>query len=200
MAGSDWDQENPYASPRSIDESPAYERPAEDLDDFVIEPSRDTRDWIDNLSLLLVSFEGSLVLWLVFVGICAAAWWWLGRVVAVVVGVGIGVVLLLPAGIYELLHRVEHLRVDAAGITVERRLGKSTLLAWKEVRRIRQATRAEVLRYVCLWLWLGTTGSLSTAGHYRIEWTGGYLYFPPKDPALFEEAIRKFGRQLLVKE
>lgn len=198
MANSDWDEDNPYASPKGIVRGPAQK----DQDEFVIEPWLLLRDWIDNWSLLLVSCEESLLLFLVCVGTCVAACCWLGgpELEGVVIGIGIGVVLLLPVAIYELRRRVRRLRVDGGGITLERRLGKSTLLPWEDVRRIRPATRREVLIYLCLWLWLEPTKSDTTAGHYRIEWTGGYFYFPPKDPLLFERAVRRFCPRLLGEE
>ena len=200
MASPDWDAENPYASPRSIDEWPAQDEIDEDLDRFVIEPWLASRDGIDVLSSLLLCLEAAVVLGLVFAVCGIAAYGWLPDEVGVYVGLAGAFILLQAGGIYELLCRVRRLRVDAAGIAFGRRLGKPKFLAWGQIRGIRPATRSEVFIHAWLWLWLEPTKSESTAGHYRIEWDDGCRFFPPKDPALFENAIRKFCPHLLVHE
>jgi hypothetical protein len=199
MAGSDWDRENPYASPKGMGEGLAHEDPEEDPDEFVIEPSLRPRDLTDVLCSLLVFFEATVLLGLVAAATGTVAYWlpgdWGGILALAIVGI-----LLLAGAIYEMLCQLRRLRIDAAGIAFKRGLGKPKFLTWHEIRGIRPATRWEVLIYAWLWLWLEPTKSESTAGHYRIEWTAGYVYFPPKDRLLFERAIRKFCPRLLGDE
>ena len=202
MANSDRDEDNPYASPKGIVEGPGRAKTEKHLDQFVIEPWRPPRDWIDNVLALLLRLGGSLLLFLVFAGICAAACWRLGgpEPEGVVIGLGIGLLLVLPAAIYEMLCRLHGLRIDAAGVVFKHGLGKLKFLTWEEILAIRPATRWEVLIHAWLWLWLEPTKSESTSGHYRIEWSGGFVYFPPNDPVLFEKAVRKFCPRLLGNE
>ena len=197
MAGSDWDRENPYASPRSTVEGPIHVQTEDDPDRFVIEPWLAPRGLVDFLSGLLAYVEATVLLAIVFGVSCLAAAWCTRKPEGALWGIAIVVILLFPAAIYEMLCRLRHLHVDAAGITFGRRVGKPKFLKWGEIRVIRPATRSEVLFKAWLWLWLEPTKSESTAGHYRIEWADGYLFFPPKDPARFERAIGKFCPRLL---
>ena len=192
MANSDWDDDNPYASPKGIVEGPAHEEPEEEPDQFVIEPSLRPRDLIDLLSSLLVFLEAIVRLGVLFgvTGI-ATAWWAQSEMGGYVAMVG-GVVVLGVGAVYEMLCQLRGLRIDADGIAFKRGLGKPKFLAWGDILGIRRATRWEVLVYAWLRLWLEPTKSESTAGHYRIEWADGYVYFPPKNRLLFERAVRKF--------
>ncbi len=197
MASSNRDRENPYASPKGMVEGPAHEEPEEDPDQFVIEPSHGARDLIDLLCSLLVFLEACVLLGLMFGVAGIAAAWWAQDEMGGFVAMTAVLVLLAVGAVYELLSRLVHLRIDAAGIAFKRHLGKPKFLAWGEIRAIRPATRWEVLIDAWLWLWLEPTKSESTAGHYRIEWAEGCVYFPPKDRPLFERAVRKFRPGLL---
>lgn len=102
--------------------------------------------------------------------------------------------LLAPIIIYGIftLYSVRFVMVDAKGITFSRMLGYSKFLAWPEVKNICLAPRRELIWHGWLWPLLPAremTTSLSSLGHYRISWNGGYCYFPPKDTQLFEAAV-----------
>lgn len=208
MAGSDWDQENPYASPRSIDGAERGDV-ENDPDVFVIEPWLRFRDWIDvSLTMLDVG------VWLCLFGAASAvfllvpaflAFLCLGPMSAAIIR-GIACFLLLVLGILIcillLRFAVSRLSIDAGGIAFERRVGQPRFLRWTDIRSVRPAPRREVFLQAWLrpWPTREPTKTKSTLGHYRIEWADGYVFFPPKDPALFEKAIRKFCPRLLVHE
>jgi hypothetical protein len=94
------------------------------------------------------------------------------------------------------LHAVEWLRIDEQGIRFGRRWGTPKFLPWTAVRHIRPATRREVVLFG--WLWppfppREATRALTSVGHYRIEWEGGYCYFPPDDEGTFRRAVERWG-------
>ncbi|MCO4747710.1 MAG: hypothetical protein KC912_23135 [Proteobacteria bacterium] len=100
-------------------------------------------------------------------------------------------------------HTVTHLEVSAKGIRFARLLGTPGWVEWDELTLIRPAGRAEVIWLG--WLWpiyppREASPSYSSQGHYRFEGPEGYAYFPPKDRAQFEAAIRKNAPDHVVLE
>jgi hypothetical protein len=204
MAGSDWD-ENPYASPRSLDEG--FVQPeVVDADVFLIEPSLRVRDGIDVLlgmlqvgtwgcgflaaSALFLSVPLFLAFWSLepaLAALFAAVWVCLYFVCDVVMCV------------LMLCFMVSRLSIDGAGVAFKRSLGQPRFLRWSDIQSIRPAPRREVFLQGWLrpWPTREPTRTMSAYGHYRIEWTGGFLFFPPKDPALFQRAVGKFAPNVL---
>jgi hypothetical protein len=128
-----------------------------------------------------------------------ATYWW-RRLILPVLLVGAGVALLF--GVLHSLLQVWHLRIDAAGMGFKRVLGRPRALTWEDIRLIRPATRSEV--FLCGWLRPLITRepspTLSARGHFRIEWAGGFCFFPPKDPAEFCRAVRRFRPDLVEQQ
>jgi hypothetical protein len=111
-------------------------------------------------------------------------------------GPGPAILILALLSIAFSLHAVEWLRIDEQGIRFGRRWGSPKFLPWAAVRRVRPATRREVVLYG----WLlppipprEATRALTSVGHYRIEWEGGYCYFPPEDEGTFRRAVERWG-------
>ncbi|UUZ54303.1 PH domain-containing protein [Massilia sp. H-1] len=84
--------------------------------------------------------------------------------------------------------------VSDEGIRLSRVLGGPRLIAWESVKRVEEAPRRELI--VRGWLWpifppREFTTSLSSLGHYRIEFGDKSVYFPPKDAAKFVAAVQQ---------
>lgn len=84
--------------------------------------------------------------------------------------------------------------VSDEGIRLSRVLGGPRLIAWESVKRVEEAPRRELI--VRGWLWpifppREFTTSLSSLGHYRIEFGDKSVYFPPKDAAGFVAAVQQ---------
>jgi hypothetical protein len=87
---------------------------------------------------------------------------------------------------------VGSLRLNAEGVRFVRRWGSPGLVPWERIRIIRPASRWEVI-----WQgWLQTplnpreaTTTMSSEGHYRIEWDTGVAFFPPVDEGAFRQAV-----------
>lgn len=93
------------------------------------------------------------------------------------------------------LFRVTHLTLSSEGIRFHRILGGPKFLPWKRVRSIVPASRSEVV--LKGWLWpifpaREMSSSLSSLGHYRIEWDKGSCYFPPTQPEAFEKFFKQY--------
>jgi hypothetical protein len=91
------------------------------------------------------------------------------------------------------LMSVTKIIVSDEGIRLSRVLGGPRLIAWETVKRIEEAPRKELI--VRGWLWpifppREFTTSLSSLGHYRIEFGERFVYFPPKDEAGFVAAVQ----------
>ncbi len=206
MSRSDWDQENPYASPRSMEEPDA--RVEDDPNVVLIEPWFPRRDWIDlGVEWLIGACWGAPLgcagyVALVLVAISAASVFGLGAGLIVGGAAALTWITLMIATV-RLWNRymVTSVAISSTGIRFERRTGDPRMLKWLEIRAMRPATRREVVLYAwsCPWRWPREPNRTRTAlGHYRIEWADGYLFFPPKDPAVFEEAVRRFCPRLLA--
>ena len=210
MSGSHWEEENPYASPRSLDDSSGSTGKQDDPALVVIEPWLARRDWVDLgvgavgfLFGLLAGAALSLPIYLLLLLVDALRF---PEIVAATYIVSYFLLLgfLLLAAAWQLRRwTLSRLLIDASGIAFERRAGQPRFLRWSEICVVRPARRREVLLHAWLWPWSFSrepSKTRSALGHYRIEWADGYVFFPPKDPALFEKAIRKFCPELLVKE
>lgn len=87
------------------------------------------------------------------------------------------------------LFRVTHLTLSAEGIRFHRILGSPKFLPWTRVRSVAPAvSRWEVV--LKGWLWplfpaREMSSSLTSLGHYRIQWDNGFCYFPPAEPEAF---------------
>lgn len=95
------------------------------------------------------------------------------------------------------LHTVSALELDGTGIRFRRLAGRPRFLAWDNVTGMQRADRAEVV----LRGWLlphvpprASVRSLTSMGHYRFDWAGGCVYFPPADEeALLAHVERHWG-------
>lgn len=93
------------------------------------------------------------------------------------------------------LFSVSKIAISPAGIRFARILGTPKFLPWDAVTRIEEAPRNELI--VRGWLWplfppreLST--SVSCEGHFRIEFGGKSVYFPPHDKVGFVAAAREY--------
>jgi len=98
----------------------------------------------------------------------------------------VAVVLALPT--------VLRLEIGPCGLRFVRIAGSPRRLSWSEISDIAPAGRREILLRAWLtWPPLEATSCLSSLGHYRIQFTGGVAYFPPRDAAEFEALLREHG-------
>jgi hypothetical protein len=100
-----------------------------------------------------------------------------------------------------LLFTVARLVITPAGIEVARLCGGPRFLKWEDITEVRLAPRSELL--LRGWTWplfpmREMTPSLSSVGHYRIQFGARWIYFPPKDAALFLASIRPYTGVPLV--
>lgn len=89
---------------------------------------------------------------------------------------------------------------DDDGLHFQRRFRSSEDWPWATIVAIRPATRREVA-------WDGwirpllnpreRTTCMSALGHYRIQGTTDYCFFPPKNPEAFVEAVARYHPDLL---
>jgi|GEM_PF-2100790 len=169
-------------------------------DSVVLRPNVAPEDWRD----ALLTFAAGLPLMLVmalFVAAAAAIGYAGTRDVGVARFAALAA--LLWAVLDVSLMGVRWLRVDAGGLKFGRRRGTPRSLPWAEVLSVEPAPRREVV--VRGWLWpplarREPTGSLSSFGHYRIEYRGGTCYFPPVDAVAFRDAIHHWRPDLLQSE
>ena len=120
----------------------------------------------------------------------------LGVVAGLVVGTMCFIGVLFVGGL-----DVQRAVVSRRGIELVRDAGAPTLIRWRDLRRVAEATRWEVFRRVWLWPGLPPRGSImgmSTLHHFRIEWQGGCYYFAPADPAAFRQAVAFFRSQVAI--
>jgi hypothetical protein len=98
---------------------------------------------------------------------------------------------LVVAGMFVafLLFTVWHLELSSEGIRFHRILGTPKFLPWNRVVSVSQAPRWELI--LRGWFWppfpaREMTTSLTSVGHYRIQWDSDFCYFPPANPSAFE--------------
>ena len=84
------------------------------------------------------------------------------------------------------LRMVREIELDDTGIRFRRYVGGPRFVSWDNLIAVRQADRAEIV----LRGWLlpplamrACNASLTSLGHYRFDWRGGSVYFPPADEA-----------------
>lgn len=87
---------------------------------------------------------------------------------------------------------VHWMRIDATGLRLGRLAGWPKSVRWEDVTGIRPASRSEVI--VRGWLLppvppREATRCLSSLGHYRIDYRGGYFFYPPADEERFLKAV-----------
>lgn len=90
---------------------------------------------------------------------------------------------------------VTNLTISAEGLRFHRRLGFPKLLPWADITSIELASQRELVLKGWLWPLLPAremTPSLSSIGHYRISWVGGFCYYPPRDAEQFEKRIHAY--------
>jgi len=170
-------------------------------DSVVLRPNLAPEDWRDALLTFAMGLPFILVVAL-FVAAAAA----LGFAATRDMGVArfAAMMALLGVGLDVSLRGVRWLRVDARGLRFgPRRWGTPRSLPWDQVLSVEPAPRREVV--VRGWVWpplarREPTGSLSSLGHYRIEYRGGTCYFPPVDAVAFRNAIHHWRPDLLQSE
>jgi hypothetical protein len=96
---------------------------------------------------------------------------------------------------YSICSPVRGLEINEEGIRFQRWFGYPKFLAWARIISIRPATRSELL----LQGWLRfplreETSCMTSLGHYRIEWTEDFRFFPPLDCKQFEAAVEHYGK------
>lgn len=103
------------------------------------------------------------------------------------------VTLLLIAAAF-LLFTIRSARISSAGIRFVRILGQPRFLAWQEIVDVSEAPRLEVLIHgwsVPRFPPREITSASTTMGHFRIQWTGGWLYFPPAEVGQFRKLVQQ---------
>ena len=105
--------------------------------------------------------------------------------------------LITPVIVYAvfLMFTVWSIKVSETGISFIRLLGFPRALTWNSITDISPASSSEVILKGWLWPLLPAremTPTLSSLGHFRISWHGGYCYYPPADAELFTAEIRKY--------
>ena len=78
------------------------------------------------------------------------------------------------------------------GIHFRRLFGHPKHLTWAAITSIESAPRWELVTKGWLWPLLPAremTRSMTSEGHYRISWKGGFCYFPPRDSIEFEHYV-----------
>ncbi len=87
---------------------------------------------------------------------------------------------------------VLRISISSDGIRFHRGFGNPKFLAWSRITSVSVVPRSELI--VRGWLWplfpaREMTVCLSSLQHYRITWNGGFCYYPPADPGLFEQYV-----------
>jgi len=85
---------------------------------------------------------------------------------------------------------VKDVTVDSDALIFRRVAAESVVVPWENVTSVRLATRWETFvaglvrpRSVCSY-------SLTLRDNCRVDWSGDYAYFPPRDPVIFLDTIR----------
>jgi hypothetical protein len=152
------------------------------MDDLTIRPSLAPRGIADALITIGLLLVVGVLLWLLVFRVAPR------------LGASPLLMLYLPPLVALLIRAraVGSLRLNAEGIRFVRQFGSPGLVPWERIRIIRPAGRWEVI-----WQgWLRTplnpreaTTTMSSEGHYRIEWDTGVAFFPPLDEGAFREAV-----------
>jgi hypothetical protein len=105
-----------------------------------------------------------------------------------------GIVLLVAVPLFFNLHCISQTSVDTDGIHFKRVLGAPRTILWSEITSVHAVSSRELV--VNGWLWplfpaREMTPSLTTLGHYRIQFGTRWVYFPPKEPEKLLEYVRR---------
>lgn len=93
------------------------------------------------------------------------------------------------------LFSVSKIVVTSRGIRLSRILGSPKLIPWSAIESVELAPRSELVWHG--WLWpifpaKEMTPSLTSLGHYRIQFNGTSIYFPPNDPEAFKASVQSY--------
>ena len=96
---------------------------------------------------------------------------------------------------------VWHITLTSDGIRFHRLLGTPKFLPWSSILSVEIAPQRELI--VKGWLWpllpaREMTTSLTSLGHYRISWTGGFCYYPPADAEVFYQYVTRHLQKPVV--
>jgi hypothetical protein len=94
-----------------------------------------------------------------------------------------------------LLFSVSNLVIMPDGIHLSRILGSPKFIAWSAISSIEEAPRFELIWRG--WLWpifpaKEMTPSLTSIGHYRIQFGSKSIYFPPEDSEAFKTLVSSY--------
>jgi hypothetical protein len=93
------------------------------------------------------------------------------------------------------LFTVWHLNIDENGINFKRKIGFPNFIKWQDILSVELVSRKELI--IKGWLWplfpaKEMTPSLSCSKHFKIKWTSGFCYFPPKDIEKFQNIVNMY--------
>ncbi|HEY0064136.1 MAG TPA: hypothetical protein VGC21_18615 [Telluria sp.] len=139
-----------------------------------------------NLPDLLITASVGLLQVLILIGLPGALAYVLSRNPVVTL------VCMTAANVLFALFSVSKVVLVAEGIRFSRALGSPKLIAWDAITGVAEAPRKELI--VRGWLWpifpaRELTTTLTSLGHYRIDYGQRSVYFPPRDGAAFVAAI-----------
>ena len=66
-------------------------------------------------------------------------------------------------------------------------------IPWQKVQRVQNTTRGQYLIASNFMAHRYCTASAAIRDQYRIDYQGGYILFPPEDPAIFLSAIARYA-------
>jgi len=78
------------------------------------------------------------------------------------------------------------------GLRFHRLLGGPQLIPWCHITSIREVGRAEVILHGWIWPLFPPrefTACPSSLGHFRIDYDGGHIYYPPRDADQFRQFV-----------
>ena len=169
--------ENPYLSPTAETYPTAGDK-------IVVLPRIAPRDAVD--ILLGICVTAYIATPTVGVPLATAYYYYGPSLLPMAGALCVGLLFLLP---YALVS-VWRLSIGPSGIEFKRMAGEPRSLTWEEIGAIRAASRREVF----LRGWINPkfpprepSNTMTARGHYRIEWTGGYCYFPPNNAEQFAQ-------------
>jgi len=145
------------------------------------------RDFLDLMIALLVGCFQMLILF----GLPAAV---IGVATDSFFGVFIG---FCGSYVFFSLFIVTSVSIDSRGMSFKRMFGSPRFLGWSSVHSITRPSRREVI--IQGWLWplfpsREMSPCMSSLGHVRIDWSGGYCYFPPQEIDRFLDAINAYKK------
>lgn len=87
------------------------------------------------------------------------------------------------------------LSIDDKGVKFHRLFGSPKALSWDDIIKIELASPRELVAKGWLWPLFPAkemTACLSTHGHFKIIYQGGFCFYPPKDTEAFAAFIRQY--------